>query len=150
MSPQWHGAGYSSNLCYTLLGFLYADLFYSLPQYIKMSHWQSQEQLNLPVVDPLTTLFINTHCHHATNHKSHACDISLHAPHAASNCCLSSITHQFTTTTSPSTLYQKLISTLPNSKNVPSLHSFSFFIYLMIHFSIIPCSRYVETLALVW
>lgn len=33
-------------------------------------HWQSPAQLKLPVMNPLTTLFINTHCHHATNHRS--------------------------------------------------------------------------------
>lgn len=66
MSPQWHGAGYPSNLSYTLFGSLYADLFYSLQQYIKMSHRRSQAELNLPVVDPLTTLFYkypSSSCH---------------------------------------------------------------------------------------
>lgn len=46
--------------------------------------------------------------------------ISLLMPHAALNCHLSTITHQFITT-SPPIIHQKLIRTLPTPKNVPCL-----------------------------
>lgn len=41
MIPQWHRTGYALKFSYTLLDSLYADLVYSLPQYIKMSPTES-------------------------------------------------------------------------------------------------------------
>lgn len=157
MSPQWHGAGYPSELSYTLLGSLYADLFYSLPQYIKMSLMEPSKvkPASLGSFKHPFYKYPVSSCHKPQ--KPCLCLVlafSCHAPPQIVACPPLPISSQ--PQLPPPTIHQKLISIFPTPKNEPCLHSvqgcfvFFFSFCLMIHFSVIHCFHYVETLVLVW